>query len=98
MLSNIFCCNAARPIEAKFYVELLSIVRITFVQTVLAAMPIYGKNPSKIFSETSRPITSEQVQGIGAQQILFNYDPGLTLVYFTAMSTLLPIAFVRENA
>ena len=63
-----------------------------------AAMPIYGKNLSKI-SKTSRSVTCEliQHQGIGPCKVCSNDDLRLTLTYFTARSTLLPNAFVWEN-
>ena len=67
----------------------------------MTAMPINGKNSSKIFfSETSRPMTFEF--GIKPQtqtyKVCSNDDPGLSLTYFTARSALLPYAFVWENA
>ena len=61
--------------------------------TKMAAMPIYGKNLFKTFlSETRRLITFKlgiQHQGLGPYRICSNDDPGLTLTYFTARSTLL---------
>ena len=51
----------------------------------MAAMPTYGKNPLKIFSETSRLMALE----LGPYKICSNDDPGLTLTYFTTRSTLL---------
>ena len=65
----------------------------------MAAMPIYGKNPSKIFSEDSRLMTFElgiQHQGLRPYKVCSNDDPGLTLTYFTARSTLLRNAFNGE--
>ena len=66
-ISNIFS-KAACMIKAKFYVE-PSWVRRTKVcsqhlgnMTKMAAMPIYGKNPSKIFfSRTGGPISRNLV-------------------------------------
>ena len=64
LLFNI-CCKAARPIEAKFHVELLWVGKVKGCSkgpghvTKMAAMPITGKNPLKIFSKTRRPITFE---------------------------------------
>ena len=60
--------------------------------TKMAAMPIYGKNPSKIFfSGTSGPIFTK----LGMQHwellpiiVYINDDPGVTLTYFTARSNL----------
>ena len=58
--------------------------------------------PFKItFSETSRPMIFElgvQHQGLGPYKVCSNDDPGLTLVYFTARSAILPNSFVWENA
>ena len=64
--------------------------------TKMAAMPIYGKNPLKIFSRTRRPMTlglGMKHQGCGAYQVCSNDDPGLTLTYLTSRSNLLPNAF-----
>ena len=58
--------------------------------TKMAAMPIYGKNPSKIFfSETGRPIfTKLGMYHRGPQSIIVcsNDDTRVTLTYFTARS------------
>ena len=61
-ISNIFSKTACL-IKAKFYVE-LPLVGGTKVcsrhlghMTKMAATPIYGKNPSKIFSITDGPIS-----------------------------------------
>ena len=60
--------------------------------TKLAAMPIYGKNPSKIFfSGTGGPISTKLgMLHRGLQPIIVcsNDDPGLTFTYFTARSNL----------
>ena len=63
--------------------------------TKMAAMPIYGKNPLKIFSRTRRPVTL----GLGtlhcecrAYQVCSNDDPKLTLIYLTSRSNLPPNA------
>ena len=69
--------------------------------TKMATMPIYGKNPLKIFSETNGLKTLElgtQHQWLEPYKVYSNDDPGLTLTYFTAKLTLLPNAFVWENA
>ena len=62
--SNIFFSETAWPIKAKFYVEPPWVGGTKFCSrhlghmTKMAAMPIYGKNPSKIFfSRTSRGIS-----------------------------------------
>ena len=60
--SNIFSSETAWPINAKFYVEPPweggTKVYITGPghMTKMAATPLYGKNPSKIFSRTGGPI------------------------------------------
>ena len=54
--SKIFFSKTASPIKAKFYVEPPWVRGTIFCSrhlghmTKMAAMPIYGKNPSKIFS------------------------------------------------
>ena len=62
-ISNIFFSRTACPIKAKFYVEPPWVggtkvcSRHVGHMTKMAATPIYGKNPSKIFfSRTGRPI------------------------------------------
>ena len=62
-ISNLFFSETARPIKAKFYVEPPWVGGTIFCSrhlghmTKMAATPIYGKNPSKIFfSRTGRPI------------------------------------------
>ena len=61
--SKIFFSKTAWPIKAKFYVEPPWVGGTIFCSrhlghmTKMAATPIYGKNPSKIFfSRTGRPI------------------------------------------
>ena len=61
--SNIFFSETAWPIKAKFYVEppweggTKVYINGPGHMTKMAATPIYGKNPSKIFfSRTSGPI------------------------------------------
>ena len=62
-ISNIFFSKTACPIKAKFYVKPPWVggtkvcLRHLGHMTKMAATPIYGKNPSKIFfSRTGRPI------------------------------------------
>ena len=62
-ISNIFFFETAGPIKAKFYVEPPWVGGAIFCSqhlghmTKMAATPIYGKNPSKVFfSRTGRPI------------------------------------------
>ena len=64
--SNIFFSETAWPIKAKFYVEPPWVGGTKFCSqhmghmTKMAATPIYGKNPSKIFfSRTSIPISTK---------------------------------------
>ena len=69
--------------------------------TKMAAMPIYGKNPKKIFiSRTKRPMTLKlrmQLWVLWYYQIYSNDDPGLILIYLMARSNLVPYAFVWEK-
>ena len=59
--------------------------------TKMATMPIYGKNPSKIFfSGTSGPISTKlgmKHQWRKRYNVYRNHDPVMTLTYFTARST-----------
>ena len=52
--------------------------------TKMAATPIYGKNPSKIFSGTSQPISRNRELPLII--VCSNDEPGLTMTYFTARS------------
>ena len=58
----------------------------------MAAMPIYGKNHSKIFfSRTGGPIFTKlgmSHRGLLPIIVYINDDPGVTLTYFTARSNL----------
>ena len=60
--SNIFSSDTTWPIKAKFYVEppweggTKVYINGLGHMTKMAATPIYGKNPSKIFSRTGGPI------------------------------------------
>ena len=60
--------------------------------TKMAAMPLYGKNSSKIFfSGTGGPISTKLgMQHCGLQPFIVcsNYDTGVTLTYFTERSNL----------
>ena len=65
--------------------------------TKMAATPIYGKNPSKIFSRTKGPMTlwlGMWHWGLGPIIVCSNDDPRLTLTYFTARSNLVSYAFI----
>ena len=63
--SNIFFSQTAWPIKAKFYVEPPWVGGTKFClrhlghMTKMAATPIYGKNPLKIFSRTGRRISTK---------------------------------------
>ena len=65
-ISNSFFSETAGPIKAKFYVEPSWVGGTMFCSrhighmTKMAAMTIYGKNPSKIFfSRTGGPISTK---------------------------------------
>ena len=57
----------------------------------MAAMPIYGKKPSKFFfSRTTGPISTKlDMKHLGLEYYnkFINYDFWMTLTYFTARST-----------
>ena len=59
--------------------------------TKMASMPIYGKNPSKIFfSRTGGLISTKLGMKHGwlkHSNVYINHDPVMTLTYFTARST-----------
>ena len=70
--------------------------------TKMAAMPIYGKNPSKIFfSETNRLISRKL--GVKHRWLkysnvyIINHDPVMTLTKFMARSAWVAYAFELEN-
>ena len=68
--------------------------------TKMAAMPIYGKNPLKIFSGTGRPIFTKLGmlhRGLQPIKVCSNDDPLVTLTYFTAGSNLVTKAFLWEK-
>ena len=96
--SNVFSSETAWPIKAKFYVEppweggTKVYINGPGHMTKMAATPIYGKNPSKIFfSRTGGPIFTKlgmYYRGLLPIIVYINDDPGVTLTYFTAMSNL----------
>ena len=63
----------------------------------MAVMPIYGKNPSKIFfSETNRLISRKlgvKHQWLKYSNVFINHDPVMTLTKFMARSTWVAYAF-----
>ena len=70
----------------------------------VAAMPIYGKNHSKInlllWNQRAGPIALKlgiQHRGLGPIIICSNDDPGLTLTSFMPKSDLVTYAIVWEN-
>ena len=96
--SKIFFSKTAWPIKAKFYVEPPWVggtkvcSRHLGHMTKMAATPIYGKNPSKIFySRTGGPIFTKlgmKHRGLLPIIVCSNDDPGVTLTYFMASSNL----------
>ena len=96
--SNIFSSETAWPIKAKFYVEppweggTKIYINGPGHMTKMAATPIYGKNPSKIFfSRTGGPIFTKlgmYHRGLLPIIVYINDDPGVTLTNFTARSNL----------
>ena len=65
--------------------------------TKMATMPIYGKNPLKVFFSRTRKLVTLGLgmfhKGCGTYQVCSNDDPKLTLTYITSRSNLLPNAF-----
>ena len=65
--------------------------------TKMAAMPIYGKNPSRIFfSETNRLISRKlgvKHRWLKYSNVYINHDPVMTLTKFMARSTWVAYAF-----
>ena len=64
--------------------------------TKMAAMPIYGKNPSKIFfSGSGGPIFKKGVKHLWLKyyKAYINHDPVMTLTHFMARSTWVDHAF-----
>ena len=69
--------------------------------TKMAAMPIYGKNPSNIFfSETNRLISMKlgvKHPWLKYYNVYINHDPVMTLAKFMARSTWVAHAFEWEK-
>ena len=95
--SNVFSSRTTRPIEIKFYMEppwgggMKVCIWGPGHMTKMAAMPIYGKNPSKFFSGTARPICMKLgMLHLGRGPIIncITGDPGMTLTYFRPRSNL----------
>ena len=102
--SNIFFSKTAEPIKAKFHMEpqwdggTKVCSRGLGHITKMAATPVYGKDPSKIFfSRTKGPMSlwlGIWHWDFGPFIVCSNDDPRLTLTYFTARSNLVPYAFI----
>ena len=58
--------------------------------TKMAAMPIYGKNPSKVFCGTGGPISTKlgmEHRWLKYYNVYINHDPVVTLTYFMTRPT-----------
>ena len=67
-------------------------IHVLITMTKMASMPIYGKNPSKIFfSETNRQISmkleASMAKVLHSNNVYINHDPVMTLTQFIARST-----------
>ena len=94
--SKIFFSETTWLIKAKFYMKHLWEGGINvFISnpghmTKMATMSIYGKNPSKFFSGSTRPISTKLCMkhwGLEYYNVFINYDLWMTLTYFMARST-----------
>ena len=95
--SKIFFSETTWPIKAKFYMKHLweggtnVFINNPGHMTKMAAMPIYGKNPSKFFFSGSTGLISTKhgMKHLGLEyyNVIINYDLWMTLTYFTARST-----------
>ena len=69
--------------------------------TKMAAMPIYGKNPSKIFfSGTGGPISTKlgmKHQWLKYYNVYINHDPVMTLTYLRQGQHRLPMPLNGDN-
>ena len=105
--SNIFSSKTTGTIKAKFHMEPPwdGGTKVCLIgpghMTKMAARPIYMAKTLKIFSSrTKRSMTlklSMQHRVLECYQVCSNDGPGLTMIYFTARSNLLPYAFVWEK-
>ena len=66
--------------------------------TKMAAMPIYGKNPSKIFFSDKTDFTETWCEAsmVKYSNVYINHDPVMTLTKFMARSTWVAFAFELE--
>ena len=64
-------------------------------------MPIYGKNPSKIFfSVTGRPFSTKlgmKHLSLKYYNVYINHDPAMTFTYFTTRPSFETLAFTWEK-
>ena len=105
--SKIFFSKIAWPIKVKFYVKpprergKKVYINGPGLMTRMAAMPIYGKKPSKSFSyRTNSPMILKlgmEHYEIKLYIVSINDDPELTLTYFTTMSNLGRLVFCTYN-
>ena len=106
--SNIFSSETTGPIEAKFHNRASlgwgnkNLLNGAGHMTKMAAMSIYGKNLKQNHLPQNSKVDDLETwyAALGARvlsQDCSNDDPGLTLTYFTAMSNLVPYAFVWEK-
>ena len=68
--------------------------------TKMTALPIYGKNLKNLLLRNQKAYDLESWYASSGARVLpscSNNDPGLTLTYFTARSSLVPNAFVWEK-
>ena len=68
--------------------------------TKMATMPIYGINPSKIFSGTSGPISKKlgmKHRWLKYYNVYINHDPVMIFAYFKARSTWVAYVFEWVN-
>ena len=96
--SNLTFSETTLPTWTKFFMKAFRYKKMKIwwhdagPMTKMAAMPIYGRNPLKIFfSGTSRPISTKlgmQHRGLKPIIVRSNDDPRVTLACFTAMSNL----------
>ena len=95
--SNLFFSETSGLFETKFHMKAhgrkeMKIYSNKFGHmTKMAAMTIYGKNPSKIFLQNHQADCLETwyvALGLGPIIICSNDDPGMTMTYFIPRSNL----------
>ena len=100
--SNVFFFKTAKQIEAKFHTDPPRDGKTKVCSnsqgriTKMATMPIYGKNIKKIYFPRTKELMTLKVDMqhwvLKYYQVCSNYDPVLTLTYFTARSNFVPYA------